>query len=180
MAVLPDLPKGKEFEEYISALFQCAGFYVERNIIEREEKEGILELDIVATNYDEKPPKNLIIEVKSGNWGFSDIFKVKGWLDYLEYADGLLITNKPKEKAEFYIEKANDIGVKLVQIHSLSKTTAALKETIPICDLSDEDFSTWRFSYWVERNLLRDLKKTKRDFIPINYATRNWMNIIFY
>lgn len=164
MAVLPDLPKGKEFEEYISALFQCAGFYVERNIIEREEKEGILELDIVATNYDEKPLKSLIVEVKSGDWGFSDVFKVKGWLDYLRYTDGLLITNKPKEKAEFYEEKANDIGIKLIQIHDLLKAPEALKGAVPSCELTDEDFSTWRFSYWVERNLLRELKNNKKKF----------------
>ena len=44
----------KEFEEYISAFFQCGGCYVERNLIEREERKEILELDIVATNYNKK------------------------------------------------------------------------------------------------------------------------------
>ncbi|MBP7795957.1 MAG: hypothetical protein KA059_04185 [Elusimicrobiales bacterium] len=48
---LPNLPKGKEFEEYISAFFQSGGNYIERNIIEREVEE-ILELDIIATDYD--------------------------------------------------------------------------------------------------------------------------------
>lgn len=160
---LPDLPKGKEFEEYISALFQCGGFYVERNIVEREEKEEILELDIVATNYGGDPPESLMVEVKSGNWGFSDIFKVKGWLDYLGYTQGLLLTNKPKEKTDFYEEKANDIGVKLLQIHDLSKAPEFLKQTVPSDKLTQADFSTWRFSYWVERNLLRDINLTLSD-----------------
>lgn len=163
---LPDLPKGKEFEEYISALFQCGGFYVERNIIEREGKEEILELDIVATNYGGEPLESLMVEVKSGNWGFPEIFKVKGWLDYLGYTQGLFITNKPKEKTEFYEEKANDIGVKLVQIHDLSKAPESLKQTVPSNKLTKVDFSTWRFSYWVERNLLRDLKNKKKKFYP--------------
>jgi hypothetical protein len=165
MAELPGLPKGKEFEEYISALLQCGGFYVERNIIEREEEE-ILELDIVATNYNEEQPKSLIVEVKSGNWGFSDVFKVKGWLNYLGYTDGLLITNKPKEKAEFYRDKSSDIGVKLIQIDDLSKASEILKGTVSNDKLTEEDFSTWRFSYWVERNLLRELKNNKKKFYP--------------
>lgn len=52
---LPSLPEGKEFEEYVSAFFQCGGYYTERNIIEREEKE-ILELDLFVTNYQDKQP----------------------------------------------------------------------------------------------------------------------------
>ena len=163
---LPDLPKGKEFEEYISAFFQCGGFYVERNLVEREEKEELLELDIVATNYGGDTPESLVVEVKSGNWGFSDIFKVKGWLDYLGYTQGLLLTNKPKEKTEFYEEKANDIGVKLLQIHDLSKASEFLKQIVPSDKLTDVDFSTWRFSYWVERNLLRYIKNQKKKFYP--------------
>jgi len=163
---LPDLLKGKEFEEYISALFQCGEFYVERNIIERAEKEEILELDIVATNYEGKRPESLIVEVKSGDWGFSDIFKVRGWLDYLGYTEGLLITNKPKEKAEFYEEKANDIGVKLFQIHDLSKAPEFLRQIVPSNKLTQADLSMWRFSYWVERNLLRKIKNEKKKSYP--------------
>jgi len=57
MAVsLPDLPKGKEFEEYISAFFQSGGNYIERNIIEKESKgKEVLELDIIATDYSSPP-----------------------------------------------------------------------------------------------------------------------------
>jgi len=139
---------------------------VERNIIEREEKEEILELDIVATNYNKERYKSLIVEVKSGNWGFSDIFKVKGWLDYLGYTDGVLITNKSKENAEFYKDKANDIVVKLIQIEDLSKASESLKAIVPNTKLKEEDLCTWRFSYWVERNLLRDLKNNKKKFYP--------------
>ena len=64
---LPDFPKGKEFEEYISAFFQSSGYYIERNIT----KKDVLELDIVATNYRQSPPDIKLIEVKSGNWEYS-------------------------------------------------------------------------------------------------------------
>ena len=164
MAELPDLPKGKEFEEYISACFQCAGYYVARNIIERQENEEILELDIVATAYEKAQLKNLIIEAKAGYWGFSDIFKIKGWLDYLGYSDGLLITNSKKENATFYEDKAKEIGIRLFQITDLSKEPAILKEIIPNCLLNKADYQMWRFSYWLERKLLSDLKRWKKKF----------------
>ncbi|MHA1228308.1 MAG: hypothetical protein ACTSPV_16330 [Candidatus Hodarchaeales archaeon] len=170
MAKLPTLPKGKEFEEYISALFQCGGFYVERNIIEREEKEEILELDIVATKYLAEHLKGLIIEVKSGDWGFSDIFKVKGWLKYLDYANGLFITIKPKENFEFYEKKAKEIGVRLIQFHNLSTAPESLKEIVPCGELPNEDLDIWRFSYWIERNMLREIKHQKKcNPIKISY-----------
>lgn len=65
---LPELPKGKEFEEYISAFFQSGGYYIERNIIEREVEE-VLELDIITTDYGSAPPEIQLLEVKSGRLG---------------------------------------------------------------------------------------------------------------
>lgn len=35
---LANIPKDKEYEEYISAYLQCDGYYVERNIIAREKR----------------------------------------------------------------------------------------------------------------------------------------------
>lgn len=54
MPKISNSPEGKEFEEFISAIFQCCGFFVERNVIEREEREEILEIDLVATSIDEE------------------------------------------------------------------------------------------------------------------------------
>lgn len=69
------MPKGKEFEEYTSACLQSGGFYIERNIIERDIEE-VLELDIITTCYNYDVPELSIVEVKSGHWGFPDIFKI--------------------------------------------------------------------------------------------------------
>ena len=85
---LPELPKGKEFEEYISAFFQSGGNYIERSIIEREVEE-VLELDIITTDYCSSTPEIKLVEVKSGGWGFPDLFKVRGWMcdkHYKEYS----------------------------------------------------------------------------------------------
>ena len=97
----PRLLKGKEFEEYISAIFQANGCYTERNIIDRGERE-VLELDIITTNYKSGsfPPEIKLLEVKSGDWGFQDLFKVRGWMTYSGITKGFFITQKEKEKME--------------------------------------------------------------------------------
>ena len=87
-AQLPDLPKGKEFEEFLAAFFQAQGLYVERNVVDRQEEE-VLELGIITTNYTKRVvPDNKLFEVKSGSWGFNEVFKGRGWLDYLNLDSG--------------------------------------------------------------------------------------------
>jgi len=159
---LPDLPKGKEFEEYISAFFQSGRSYIERNIIEREVEE-ILELDIIATDYDSSPPKIKLLEVKSGNWGFPDLFKVRGWMDYLNIDSGVFIASKEKDNVDFLKNKAKGLNIDLVVIPDLSESQKALSELISNGSIEDEDISIWRFSYWVERNLLKRLNHKKKS-----------------
>jgi len=159
---LPSLPKEKEFEEYVSAFLQASGLYVERSIIYREEDE-ILELDIITTQYgDGAPPFETLIEVKSGSWGFSDIFKLIGWGNYLNIENIELVVCKKKSNQEFFETKANDIGVK-IRYHS-NKTDNPDGSDIVNRDLVDPiDVSLWRFSYWLERVLLNKLTAKKKS-----------------
>ena len=85
---LKELPKEKEFEEFISAYFQNGGYFIEQNIIDRQIEE-VLELDIIVTDYNKNPPKIILLEIKSGEWGFADIFKIRGWMDYTNISEGL-------------------------------------------------------------------------------------------
>jgi len=161
---LPKLPKGKEFEEYISAFFHSSGnYYIERNIKEREVEE-VLELDIVATDYSSSPPEIKLIEVKSGEWGFPDLFKVRGWMDYLNISKGVFVASKKeKNDIDFFKEKSKRLNIDLVVIPNLSETKEALSEHINNETIEKIDISTWRFSYWVERNLLKRLKYKKKS-----------------
>jgi hypothetical protein len=162
---LPDLPKGKEFEEYISAFFQSGGYYIERNIIERGTEE-VLELDIITTDYSSSPPEIKLLEVKSGDWGFSDLFKLRGWMYYLNISKGVFVASKVRENLNFFKEKAKRLDIDLVVISCLSESKEALSELINNRTIEDVDISTWRFSYWVERNLLKRLihkKKSHQD-----------------
>lgn len=68
---LPEFPRGKEFEKYISALFQTGGYYIERSITYREGSD-VLELDIIKTDYSTALPNIDVLEVKSKRWGFHE------------------------------------------------------------------------------------------------------------
>jgi hypothetical protein len=158
--VLPDSPKDYEFEEFISAFFHTGGYYVERNIIEKD-IESVLELDIISTNYNESIPDVQIFEVKSSEWGFPDIFKVRGWMDYLKMPKAGFIAHKEKRNIEFLKERAKSLGVTVVVVSDLNLSKEALSEIIGNVEIIDIDIAIWRFSYWVERNLLKHLKKCK-------------------
>jgi len=121
MATLPDVPQGKELEDYVAALLQCADYFIEKNIIQGGCAE-VLELDMVATCYVGGAPKRLLFEVKSGDWGFSDIFKHLGWKTYLGQgkidsayfvATGLS-ADKP---VGFFREKCEQLGIFLLTVN---------------------------------------------------------------
>ena len=70
---IPDVPaSGADLEDYVAALFQSAGFFVEKNIVERTDPGSpVLELDGVATSYAETPAQAVLIEAKGGDWGYA-------------------------------------------------------------------------------------------------------------
>lgn len=163
---LPPYPKEKEYEEYISAYLQASGYYVERNIVERDVEE-VLELDVFLTEY--LPPKNrqILVEIKSGkNWGFPEIFKISGWLKYLGYTDALLVATESKGRPqtdEFYAKKSAQIGVDLAIITQLTDTPLKLVSYLRGKSLHTVDVATWRFAYWIERRTIDRLVKLRKS-----------------
>jgi hypothetical protein len=87
------------FEDCVSALFNAGGYHVERHIRHRDLEE-VLELDAVATDYSTSPPTRVLVESKSGAWGYPDLFKVLGWMKYLGFERGVVtVATVPKEKS---------------------------------------------------------------------------------
>lgn len=158
---LPDLPTNAEFEEYVAAYVQAGGFFVERSLIDRQEEE-LLELDVIATDYSAaSPPSERLIEVKSGDWGFPDIFKISGWGKYLGIENLELVVCKAKPSQTFIKGKAKDIGVCL-SLHPNDVSASATTELLPGHLVDPYDVVCWRFSHWAERKLLRRMKQSKR------------------
>jgi expansin (peptidoglycan-binding protein) len=99
----------------VSALFNAGGHHVERNIHQRE-REDVLELDTVATDYSASKPIRTLVEAKSGGWGYTDLFKVLGWMAYLGFEKGaVIVTTVPKEKDLVAINaRLNPHGLRVV------------------------------------------------------------------
>ena len=159
---LPELPKGKEFEDYVSAFFQSNKYYIERNIVKRELID-VLELDIITTNYNQSFPEIKLLEIKSGNFNFKDLFKIRGWMDYLNIAKGLFITSEEGDNIDSYKKIAKQLNIDLLYFPSLKQSKEALSEFVNDEHVEDADIEMWRFSYWVERNLLKQLNNKKRS-----------------
>jgi hypothetical protein len=159
---LPILPEGREFEEFLAAYFQAHGLYVERHVTDRQQKD-ILEIDFITTKYEQNhAPIMCLHEVKSGDWGFSDIFKIRGWIDYLNLETGILLAKKAPDHPELYNKIANQLNVQVVTIPDLSNAANQLAGLISPEKIEPADIEAWRFSYWVERNLLRRLTELKK------------------
>lgn len=59
---LPQIPKEKEYEDFIAAILQAGGYYLERGIIHRI-KQDVLELDIVTTRFHKDHLEHTISEI---------------------------------------------------------------------------------------------------------------------
>jgi len=122
---LPDDPKEYVYEDLISAMLIASGHYVESRLRYRSGSADLLELDAVATPIDDYLAR-IIIEVKSGGWGFNDLFKLIGqthytgmhraWLVHRKAADaqkqeGLeeLCSNSAVDTRQFQMDDLNDV-----------------------------------------------------------------------
>lgn len=168
MATLPAIPKGKELEDYVAALLQCAGYFVEKSIIERGPAE-VLEIDMVATRYTGGLPKRLLFEVKSGDWGFSDIFKLLGWKTYLSpdrVDDAYFVATEVSadKPIKFFQEKCEQLGIFLLAVGGHTQIEKALTDLGIISNApTDTNHALWRYSLWLERKMLKVVADSRRS-----------------
>ena len=161
--LLPEFPTDKEFEEFVAAFYQCGGLYIDRSIIDRGEEE-LFELDIIATDYKAAVSPHLrLIEIKSKGWGFSDIFKVRGWMEFLQIKDGEFVTLKANDHPEYCQNKANEIGVPLTSLGDWKNAPELFKNKLDLMGTQELDGNVWRFSYWIERKIGAAIKKRKKE-----------------
>lgn len=160
---LSDLPAGKDFEDYIAAYFQETGYFLEKNITERHEDGEVLEIDVTLTDYDKNPLEMILVEVKSKECKFSDIFKIRGWMYYLNFYKGIFISREKSDNFNFQKQIAKTIDIDVVQIGDLSNTAESLNNIIKTKEFDNKDIEVWRFSYLLERALLNRLNVWKKS-----------------
>ena len=163
--VLPLIPKEFSYEDYVSSVLNAGGYYLERGLHKRE-KNDILELDIVTNKFTAKGVEKTISEIKSGNWGFPDIFKVRGWMDYLGFNKASFVVQKIENK-EIYDKVSSRLGISLIiteefdgklnydQIQADYATNSTTNECAFVENL--------RFSYALERKLISDINSTANN-----------------
>ena len=166
---LPEIPKGKFLEDYVAAFLQCSGFYVEKSLVDSGEIQ-VMELDIVAWKPYDEPPRHELFEVKGGDWGFSDVFKLLGWKTYLDprgvHAAHLIAPtgSKTQRVVDFTREKCDEVGVNLISYNDLSALEANLKQLGLAPDATNElDHDMWRFSFWLERQMQKVVTVTRKN-----------------
>jgi hypothetical protein len=160
-AELSDLPATpNELEDFVAALFQASGHFVEKNIHADE-----LELDLVATNYREDPPLVTLGEAKSGGWGYGELFKLVGWMRYLDIDGGALFCQSvPADKDLGRVQQLfKPLGVAVANLADFADPVAVFREAgFPEIAQTGE-VTQWRWVHAAERMLIDKLIQTKKS-----------------
>jgi hypothetical protein len=159
------MPKGGEFEEFVSSFLQQPGRYVERQLHEKEQHD-VLELDIVLTDYLGNDFKTHIVEVKSGSWGCTDLFKLCGQMRYLKVESGHVVAlgNDAGAEPDFMRSVAEKLGIDIQWVPAYSEAGKALEPLMPQGWTGEPGVSElWRYSYWLDRCLARRLNDLARS-----------------
>jgi hypothetical protein len=172
MPTLPEVPRGKELEDFVAALLQSTGHFVEKSV----EEPNVLELDIVATTYGDGGASRRLFEVKEGSPQFSDIFKVLGWMTYLNIEQGAFVAARPPENhpLDFITSRCEQVGIKFLLIDDQG-AAGQVFERAGFGAAEEQLHEFWRFSMWVERNLIKGLRRYAFDH-PRMAAPREALN----
>lgn len=158
---LPDIPKDEDYEDYVCAHIQSSGMYIEKKIIYREVEE-LLELDIIISDFSKTSVEKYLTEVKSKKWGFSEIFKLKGWMVFLKFTNALFIIQEIRPSQSWFRDVAKGLGVDLIDNSDLENTYECLKGYCPV-EPNKYDIESLRYSYLIERKALKKIKNLKKN-----------------
>lgn len=160
---LLDIPHDLNFEDFIAAHLNAEGYFLERNV--RMIDDGvILELDVVTYRFDpEGHAEKKFIEAKSGDWGFPDIFKIKGWMVYIDFPEAyFVVIDNVKKKMSLYDNVAKYLEIKLLStpIGEGKLDDHELYDAFGIQKRRFNDFlvPSFRYAYALERMMNSHLK----------------------
>lgn len=166
----PDLPKDEYYEDFVAALLCAGGYYIEKRINLRDPT-NILELDVVTSKYYSNHVEKTLSEIKSAGWGISDVFKVRGWLDFLKLSKASFVCLNTNKKDFTQMQKvAKELNIDLLEIKieekNIQKDDLLKVYNIKISDknLYDCAVSCIRAALCCERNMVyKYLKPLAKD-----------------
>ena len=155
---LPSIPKDEFYEDYVAAVLSIGGLFLERRII-LNNPINILELDVVTTRLEQNCIKKTLSEIKSGNWGLTDVFKVRGWLDYLNYDKASFVSlNNPNGRNTSYQQVAKSMDIDLVDVQKQASDEldeTSLRQVYGLAQIDKKVYEcalpTLRYTYCLER-----------------------------
>lgn len=158
MAHLSEDPRGLELEDFVAAHLAARARFVETGVTERDPVD-VLELDVVWTDYDAAAVRRHPVEVKSGDWGIGDLFKFYGWSRYLDLGHGWYFTRTlpGRVAADDLTRLAHRLDISLFHVPDLGQVAEQLKGKGLPEPASDVLPELWRYSFWVQRRLLKAL-----------------------
>lgn len=145
---LPQNAHGFDYEDQVCSLLLAHGYYLETRLILKKGTEEVLEFDAIATPIDDYKNRR-IVEVKSGKWGISDLFKLYGQTMYTEEIGGWLIHKSivSKTKQEAIKEVTSSVPVSTLCINlDDSERSGTIPTALEIpADIAHTVFTT---SWW--------------------------------
>jgi hypothetical protein len=170
VAELPEIPRGQFLEDAVAAALQGARFYIERSVHESQEGTVTLELDIIASRYDPPANRSFLAEIKSGGWGFGDIFKLAGWMRFLGMPESVFFATTPPEERKMQRMEAvcKQLNIKLAvcprYTHKDLVNALTMCECVPEPAQVDEtSVDLWRWTFALDRYLVLAAKRARND-----------------
>jgi hypothetical protein len=145
---LPKDPTEHQYEDLVAACLMANGYLIEPRITLNDGGVEVFELDVVATPSDERYLDRVLLEAKSGGWGFPDVFKLFGWTKYLGIQSGLLVhKNEPdKRKLETLAKVAAETNVSCKRLTVDKRHTEGLLQ--PCNGLNEKERRTLLSAAW--------------------------------
>ena len=169
MAELPEIPRGQFLEDAVAAALQGARFYIERSVHESQDGTETLELDVIASRYDPPLSRIFLAEIKSGGWGFGDIFKLAGWMRFLGMDEAVFFTTtRPDERKTQRMKAVCDqLNIKLAVCPQYTHND--LVDALAMCDCVPEPAAVdgtsvelWRWTFALDRYLILATKRARK------------------
>lgn len=184
---LPSVPKDLYYEHYIAALLMEGGYFIDRSIHKKVDKAGeIFEVDIITYSYTEGKLERQLLELKSGDWSRNDVFKVRGWMDFIGIDKGAFIVQKIIDETKFsrWKELYKTINIDLIDNHIQADDSLYLDDIIRCFklskDVNDSILESSRYGFALEhcmRKYLSQLKKSQNDRMGLSKLWRYSLDV---
>ncbi len=147
---LPVSPTDLDYKDLVIAALISLGYYFEARLILRSGSEEVLEFDAIVTptnNYQQR----CIVEVKSGNWGNSDIFKLAGQVQYTGNESAWLVHLKPQDNEKNRATRQVCSVLPVTCIH-LTRDQVLNRDAAPIfpraMEQTQREYSVVKAAWW--------------------------------